>query len=81
MNTITRSIHLRSLAVIRSTHLLTILGCAVLAAFSLPVHAVPGDLDLTFGGTGIVVTDIGGGSDIGDSVAIQNDGKIVVAGH
>ena len=39
-----------------------------------------GDLDTTFGGTGIVTTAIGSSHDHGWSVAIQSDGKIVVAG-
>jgi len=39
-----------------------------------------GSLDLSFGGTGIVITDVAGGNDVSRSVAIQTDGKIVVAG-
>ena len=37
-------------------------------------------LDLTFNGTGKVTTGIGSADDFGYSVAIQTDGKIVVAG-
>jgi len=42
-----------------------------------------GTLDLTFGGTGIVFTQItpGGGTDRATGVAIQADGKIVAAGR
>lgn len=41
----------------------------------------PGDLDTTLGGVGFVTTAIGGGDDGGSpGVAIQSDGKIVVAG-
>ena len=40
----------------------------------------PGSLDLTFNGTGVVTTSISSGDDIGRSVALQPDGKIVVAG-
>jgi len=40
----------------------------------------PGSLDLTFGGTGIVVTPIGNYNDRASSIAIQDDGKLVVAG-
>lgn len=40
----------------------------------------PGDLDLTFGGTGVVTTSISNGSDGGFAVALQPDGKILVAG-
>ncbi|MBI4336543.1 MAG: IPTL-CTERM sorting domain-containing protein [Chloroflexi bacterium] len=40
----------------------------------------PGDLDTTCGAGGKVTTDFGG-NDIGFSVAIQGDGRIVVAGY
>ena len=41
-----------------------------------------GILDTTFGGDGIVATDFGGsGTDSAFAVAIQSDGKIVVAGN
>ncbi len=49
--------------------------------FSVTLFAKPGDLDLGFGGNGIVTTEIGSSNDIARSVAIQSDGKIVVAGH
>ncbi len=39
-----------------------------------------GSLDITFGGTGTVTTDVGTGYDVGRAVTIQADGKIVVAG-
>lgn len=59
----------------------------VLAGFSGDDFAVVrydntfGTLDNTFGGTGIVKTDLGGGSvDKGLCMAIQSDGKILVAG-
>ncbi|MCB0173537.1 MAG: hypothetical protein KDJ97_23655 [Anaerolineae bacterium] len=42
--------------------------------------AGPGDLDPTFNGTGVVTTSISSGFDGGYAVAIQSDGKIVVAG-
>jgi uncharacterized delta-60 repeat protein len=61
--------------------ILATLTCAALAAFIHPATAAPGDLDLTFGGTGTVVTAIGSGDDTGNSVATQSDGKIVVAGY
>ena len=54
--------------------------CAMLAVFSDPAAAAPGDLDLTFGGTGKVTTTFGSG-DYGQSVALQSDGKIVAAGY
>lgn len=48
--------------------------------FALVRYNSNGSLDTTFGGTGKVTTDFGGGTDTGDGVAIQPDGKIVVAG-
>jgi uncharacterized delta-60 repeat protein len=39
-----------------------------------------GTLDTTFGGGGFVTTDFGGSDDLATSVAVQADGKIVVAG-
>ena len=43
--------------------------------------ALPGDLDTSFGGTGIVITDIGSSAGFAESVAVQPDGKIIAAGH
>ncbi|MEZ6078115.1 MAG: LamG-like jellyroll fold domain-containing protein [Pirellulaceae bacterium] len=40
-----------------------------------------GSLDTSFNGTGKVVTPIGSGSDLGVSVTVQSDGKILVAGQ
>ena len=40
-----------------------------------------GTLDTSFGGTGKVTTAIGTSDDCGYAVAIQSDGKIVVAGY
>ncbi|MEZ6122861.1 MAG: hypothetical protein R3C49_06750 [Planctomycetaceae bacterium] len=39
-----------------------------------------GTLDPTFGTGGIVTTDVGSGEDVGNSITVQSDGKIVVAG-
>jgi uncharacterized delta-60 repeat protein/LPXTG-motif cell wall-anchored protein len=39
-----------------------------------------GALDTTFGTGGKATTDIGGGQDMGNSTALQSDGKIIVAG-
>jgi len=49
--------------------------------FTFNLTAQDGILDPTFGSGGIVSTDVGTSSDIGTSVAIQVDGKIVVAGY
>ena len=43
--------------------------------------AQPGSLDNTFGIGGKVTTSIGSDRDFGYSVAIQSDGKILVAGY
>ena len=45
-----------------------------------PLHAAPGDLDATFGSGGKVMTDFGD-NEIANAIAIQPDGKIVVAGE
>ena len=43
-------------------------------------QAAPGDLDLSFGNGGKVITPIGNGDEGASAVAIQSDGKIVAAG-
>jgi uncharacterized delta-60 repeat protein len=47
---------------------------------SAPAQAAPGDLDQSFSGDGIVLTGFGGEIDGGAAVALQVDGKIVIAG-
>ena len=49
--------------------------------FAMARYNPDGSLDTTFGKNGKVTTDIGSGSDKARSVAIQNNGKIVVAGY
>jgi uncharacterized delta-60 repeat protein len=44
-------------------------------------QAAAGDLDPTFGTTGMVMTDINRSTDIAQAVAIQADGKLVVVGQ
>src|ERR1051326_5088429 len=66
-------------------------GKIVVAGYSYIDHAYAdfvvvrynsdGSLDTSFNGTGIVITDISGNHDQAYSVAIQSDGKIVVAGE
>ena len=48
--------------------------------FAMVRYNSDGSLDSKFGSSGIVTTDIGGSADVAHSVAIQKDGKIVVAG-
>ncbi|MGB8165936.1 MAG: delta-60 repeat domain-containing protein, partial [Chthoniobacteraceae bacterium] len=48
--------------------------------FALVRYTSAGALDTNFNGTGYVATPIGSGGDIGRCVALQTDGKIVLAG-
>jgi uncharacterized delta-60 repeat protein len=59
---------------------LTVAACLLSSFPTLPVRAAAGDLDLTFGSGGRVVTDFGG-DDFVASVAVQPDGKIVALGQ
>ena len=49
--------------------------------FAVTRYNANGSLDTGFDTDGIVTTDIGSNSDLAKSVAIQNDGKIVVVGY
>jgi uncharacterized delta-60 repeat protein len=49
--------------------------------FAIARYVVSGMLDATFGSTGVVTTPIGSGSAFANSIAIQSDGKILMAGH
>lgn len=64
---------------------LTLIAAQLLlcTCFALPYHsfAQAGSLDLTFDTDGKVTTDIGNGNDDVRAIAIQTDGKIVVAGY
>jgi uncharacterized delta-60 repeat protein len=48
--------------------------------FAVVRYNTDGSLDSSFGSGGVVVTDFSGGGDSASAVAIQTDGKIVVAG-
>jgi uncharacterized delta-60 repeat protein len=48
--------------------------------FAVARYNTDGSLDTTFHSTGTVTTDLSGGDDEGYGVAVQTDGKIVVAG-
>ncbi|MGE5249728.1 MAG: delta-60 repeat domain-containing protein [Bacteroidota bacterium] len=48
--------------------------------FALVRYAVDGNPDATFDGDGMVATSFGPGDDYGRALALQGDGKIVVAG-
>jgi uncharacterized delta-60 repeat protein len=64
----------------RRAALMFISGLALVLASALVAIAAPGDLDPTFGGDGVVRTDLSPAEDDGFAVAIQPDGKIVVGG-
>ena len=49
--------------------------------FCLGAYSQAGELDITFGDDGKVITNVGTFNDRGNTIAIQNDGKIVVAGQ
>ncbi len=49
--------------------------------FAMVRYNEDGSLDNTFGTDGIVITPIGNGADLGYSLLIQEDSKILVAGH
>ena len=51
------------------------------AAIVIIRYQMDGELDTTFGSAGIVISDPGPGVDIGSAVALQPDGRIVVAGR
>ncbi len=60
-------------------HTLTLLICLLICTSF--VFAQDGTLDSTFGNGGIVTTAIGTNDEVGYGIAIQSDGKIVVAGY
>lgn len=59
------------------------LAIGLFLALSASVSAAPGDLDLSFGSGGIVLTDFGGPAyyDVARTGKVQPDGKIVVCGQ
>lgn len=61
----------------RCLHVLTLVALALPTPF---LYAASGDLDTTFGNGGKVVTDFGGADDEAHVIAIQPDGKIILAG-
>ncbi len=49
--------------------------------FTLARYKTNGDLDVTFGVGGIVITSVRNDDDRANAIAIQTDGKIIAAGH
>src|SRR6187549_2621704 len=68
------------LLVRRTSPILCLVLLALFAFLAALGHAAPAGLDPTFGTGGKVTTDPGGNDPEANSVAIQNDGKIIVAG-
>lgn len=65
---------------IRSLGVFAVAITLVSSAGGQTAHAADGDLDPTFGSAGQVTTDFNQSTDIAYAVALQTDGKIVVAG-
>lgn len=56
--------------------------CTCIASLAIQtVYSQPGSLDFTFGTDGIAITDFGGSGDYAYAMALQSDGKIVLAGY
>jgi uncharacterized delta-60 repeat protein len=58
----------------------TSISAATAQDFSLARYNTDGSLDTTFGGGGIVITPLTPGTDTANGVALQADGKLLVAG-
>jgi len=58
----------------------SVIACVLCLGLVSAAQAGPGDLDPTFSGDGMEITDLGG-MDLGYAVAIQADGKIVALGR
>ena len=62
--------------------LAAVVGALLAALLPSAVSAAPGDLDPTFSSDGKVTTNLSGGDQLANAVAVQaSDGKIVVAGR
>jgi hypothetical protein len=55
-----------------------LIGCLG-SCLIIVVSAAPGDVDTTFNGTGRVRVGFGSTNDLGNALAMQTEGKIVVA--
>jgi len=53
---------------------------ASVPAFGVVRYLPDGTLDASFGAAGKVTTDVGPGIDLGNSIALQSDGRIIVGG-
>lgn len=64
----------------RTTPVAPALAMLLVVFLTTTAVAAAGDLDTTYGGDGTVTTDFTGGDDLAAAIAIQADGKIIVAG-
>lgn len=66
----------------QGVHLVTVLAMtfSLMLSIAAPAYAAAGDIDPTFGSSGIVNSNITGDSDYVRSVIVQPDGKILVGG-
>ncbi len=60
---------------------LLVMVAAMVVGYTTKAYAAPGNLDPSFDSDGKVTTNFANGSDIGTGFAIQEDGKMVVAGY
>ena len=66
----------------RSWFLALVMMLSVLAILpALPADAAPGDLDTTFDGDGLVITNLGGSADSAFQAALRPTGEILVGGN
>ncbi|HYG22331.1 MAG TPA: hypothetical protein VEH04_06060 [Verrucomicrobiae bacterium] len=56
-------------------------ACGAFLMVYVWAHAAPGDLDLSFAGTGTARTGFGGGNDQAHAAAVQADGKLLMGGY
>lgn len=75
------SIGLRGKGKIRALTVLQAVVLALIVGYATAAYAAPGDLDTTFSADGKLTTKFGPGHDEVQDVAVQQDGKIVVAGY
>ena len=64
----------------RKSLLISLITLVLLATLSAPAFAAAGDLDTTFSGDGKLTTNFTSRDDFANGLAIQSDGKIVLAG-
>ncbi|MFJ4651285.1 hypothetical protein ACIP5Y_08415 [Nocardia sp. NPDC088792] len=70
-----------SLKVLRPFVLIAIAGLAISGCSSSQASSTaPGRLDSSFGSGGKAVTDLGSPADVANAIAVQSDGKLVLAG-